>query len=119
VLVEGDLVTGNILANLNGNCSRGLGPKQAKVKKIDAKLDLEWKKTRSALKDLADLETKLAKLDKLSDKHGLKVSKLQTALRANQGRKLPLRMQILDLTMRLRDPMIRLHQRFQKRWKSS
>ena len=36
-------------------------------------------KTKAALKDLADLETKLAKLGKLSDKCGLKVSKLQMA----------------------------------------
>jgi hypothetical protein len=60
-----------------GNRSRGLGPKQAKTKKLDAKLDLEGQKTRTALKDLADLETKLAKLGELSDKHGLKVSELQ------------------------------------------
>jgi hypothetical protein len=36
------------------------------------------------LKDLADLETKLAKLGKLSDKYGLKVSELQTALKADK-----------------------------------
>jgi hypothetical protein len=39
-------------------------------------LDLERQKTKSALKDLAGLETKLAKLGKLSDKHGLEVSEL-------------------------------------------
>jgi hypothetical protein len=42
VLAEGNLVAaGNTLANLNGNHSRGMGPKQAEVKKIDAKLDIE------------------------------------------------------------------------------
>jgi hypothetical protein len=54
------------------------------VKKIDAKLDIERQKTRTALKDLADLETKLAKLGELSDKCGLKVSELQTALKADK-----------------------------------
>jgi hypothetical protein len=39
--------------------------------KIDTKLDLERQNTKSASKDLADLETKLG---------GLKVSKLQIAL---------------------------------------
>jgi hypothetical protein len=46
-------------ANLNRNRSCGLGPKPVKVKKIDAKLDLERQKTKSALKDLVNLETKL------------------------------------------------------------
>jgi hypothetical protein len=72
------------LANLNGNRSRGLGPKPAKGKKLDAKLDLERQKTRTALKDLARLEAKLAKLGKLSDKRGLKVSELQTVLKADK-----------------------------------
>jgi chromosome segregation ATPase len=36
------------------------------------------------LKDLADLETKLAKLGELSDKRGLKVSELQLELKANR-----------------------------------
>ncbi len=36
-------------------------------------------KTKAALKDLVDLETKLAKLGKLAGKRGLKVSKLQMA----------------------------------------
>jgi hypothetical protein len=82
VLAEGNLMAGNTLANLNGNRSRG--PKPPKVKKIDAKLDLERQKTRTALKDLADLETKLARLGKLSDTCGLKVSELQTALKADK-----------------------------------
>jgi hypothetical protein len=48
-------------------------------------LDLEQQKTKSTLKDSADLETtKLAKLGKLSDKHGLKVSELQIAFKANK-----------------------------------
>jgi hypothetical protein len=47
VLAEGDLIAGNTIANLKGNRSRGLGPKPAKVKKINAKLDLEQQKTRS------------------------------------------------------------------------
>jgi hypothetical protein len=51
VLAEGNLITGNTLANLNGNRSRGLGPKPVKGKKLDAKLDLERQKTRTALKD--------------------------------------------------------------------
>jgi chromosome segregation ATPase len=84
VLAEGDLIAGNTLANLNGNRSRGLGSKSAKGKKLDAKLDLERQKTRTALKDLADLETKLAKLGVLSDKRGLKVSELQLELKANR-----------------------------------
>jgi hypothetical protein len=77
-------MAGNTLANLNRNCFHGLGPKPAKAKKLDGKLDIERHKTRSALKDLADLETKLSKLGELSDKRGLKVSKLQTALKANK-----------------------------------
>jgi hypothetical protein len=74
VMAEGDPVAGNRLANLNGNGSRGLGPKPMKAKK--GKLDLERQKTKSALKDLVDLETKLAKLGKLPDKRGRKVSEL-------------------------------------------
>jgi hypothetical protein len=41
------------LASLSGNVSRGLGTKPAKVRKTDAKLDLEWQKTKSALKELS------------------------------------------------------------------
>jgi chromosome segregation ATPase len=77
-------MAGNTLANLNRNCFHGLGPKPAKAKKLDGKLDLKRQKTKSALKDLTDLETKLAKLGELSDKSGLKVSKLQIALNANK-----------------------------------
>jgi hypothetical protein len=84
VLAKGNLIAGNTLANLNRNRSRGLGPKPSKVKKIDAKLDIEQQKTRNALKDLVDLETKLAKLGELSDKCGLEVSELQTTLKANK-----------------------------------
>jgi hypothetical protein len=54
------------------------------VKKIDAKLEIERQKTRTALKDLAYLETKLAKLGELSDQRGLKVSELQTVLKADK-----------------------------------
>jgi hypothetical protein len=61
-----------------------MGPKPAKVKKLDGKLDLEQQKTKSALKDLVGLETKLTELGKLSDKCGLKVSELQIALKANK-----------------------------------
>jgi hypothetical protein len=66
-MAESHPIAGNPIANLNGNYSHGLGPKPAKVKKIDGKLDLERQNTKSALKDLADLETKLAKLGKLSE----------------------------------------------------
>ncbi len=84
MLARGDLLAGNTLASLNGNRSRGLGPKEAKVKKIDAKLEFERQKRRTGLKDLADLETKLAKLGELSDKRGLQVSELQTTLKADK-----------------------------------
>jgi hypothetical protein len=47
-------------------------------------LDLEWQKTKSTLKDLAELETMLAKLGELSDKCGLKVSELQIMLKADK-----------------------------------
>ena len=40
VFAEGDLLAGNTLASLNGNRSRGLGPKPTKVKKLYGKLDL-------------------------------------------------------------------------------
>jgi hypothetical protein len=40
VLAEGDLITANTLANLNGNRSCGLSLKPAKAKKLDGKLDL-------------------------------------------------------------------------------
>jgi hypothetical protein len=40
-LADDNLMADNTLANLNGNRSRGLGPKQAKTKKLDAKFDLE------------------------------------------------------------------------------
>jgi chromosome segregation ATPase len=83
-MAEGHPIAGNPLAHLNENHSHGLGPKPAKVKKIDGKLDLERQKTKSALKALADLETKLAKVGKLSDKCGLKVSELHIALKADK-----------------------------------
>jgi hypothetical protein len=51
---------------------------------LEATLGLEQLKTKSALKDLADSESKLAKLGELSDKHGLKVSELQLALKADK-----------------------------------
>jgi hypothetical protein len=57
VMVEGHPITRHPLANLNGNRSHGIGPKPAKIKKIDAKLDLEQPKIKSALEDLVDLET--------------------------------------------------------------
>jgi hypothetical protein len=47
-------------------------------------LVLERQKTKSALKDLADLETNLAKPGEVSDKCGLKVSELQITLKANK-----------------------------------
>ncbi len=72
------------LASLNGKGSRGLGAKPPRAKKIDAKLDLERQKTKSALKELADLQSKLAKLGELSDKRGLKVAELQIALKADK-----------------------------------
>jgi chromosome segregation ATPase len=72
------------LASLNGNCSRLLGAKPAKVKKIEATLLLERQKSKTALKDLADLESKLAKLGELSDKRGLKVSELQIQIKADK-----------------------------------
>jgi hypothetical protein len=61
-----------------------LGQKTELVKELESTLDLEWLKTKSALKDLADSESKLAKLGKLSDKHGLKVSELQLVLKSNK-----------------------------------
>jgi hypothetical protein len=72
------------LASLNGNISCGLGTKPAKVRKIDAKLDLEWQKTESALKEVADSESKLAKLGELSDKSGVKVAELQISPKADK-----------------------------------
>jgi chromosome segregation ATPase len=70
------------LASLNGNVSRGRGTKPSKVRKTDAKLDLERQKTKSALKELADSESKLTKLGELLDKRGLKVAELQMELKA-------------------------------------
>ena len=46
VMVEGHPIACNPFANLNRNLSHGLGPKPAKVKKIDTKLDLEWQRPR-------------------------------------------------------------------------
>jgi hypothetical protein len=70
------------LAYLNGKCSHKLGPKAELVKELEATLGLEQLMTKSALKDLADLETKFTKLGELSDKHGLKVSELLLTLKA-------------------------------------
>jgi hypothetical protein len=74
----------SILATLNGNRTRKLGRKDDTVKQLEASLDLERLKTKSALKDLADLATKLTKLGELSDKRGLKVSELQLELKADR-----------------------------------
>jgi hypothetical protein len=85
VMAEGHPIAWcNPLANLNGNLSHGLGPKpvnEGQEDTVDAKLDLEQQKIKSALKNLVDLETKLVEL---SDKCGLQVSKLQIALKANK-----------------------------------
>ena len=72
------------LTSLNGNGSRLLGAKPAKVKKMEATLLLERQKSKTALKDLADLESKLAKLGELSEKRGLKVSELQIQIKADK-----------------------------------
>jgi hypothetical protein len=66
-----------------------LGAKPVKVKKMEATLLLERQKSKTALKDLADLETKLAKLGELSDKRGLKVSELQIQLKAEKKAGVP------------------------------
>jgi hypothetical protein len=80
---SGDRQT-SILAVLNGKCPRKVGQKEDVVKELEATLDLERLKTKSALKDLADLGTKLIKLGELSDKCGLKVSELQLELKADR-----------------------------------
>jgi hypothetical protein len=72
------------LADLNGKRSRKSGPKRELVKELEATLGLERLKTKSALTDLANSESKLAKLGKLSDKRGLKVSELQLVLKADK-----------------------------------
>ncbi len=74
----------SILATINGNRTCKLGQKDDTVKQLEASLGLERLKTKSALKDLADLATKLTKLGELSDKRGLKVSELQLKLKADQ-----------------------------------
>ncbi len=74
----------SILATINGNRTCKLGQKDNTVKQLEASLDLERLKTKSALKDLADLATKLTKLGELSDKRGLKVSELQLELKADR-----------------------------------
>jgi hypothetical protein len=63
---------------------RKSGPTAEMVKELEATLGLERLKTKSALKDLADLESKLAKLGELSDKRGLKVSEVQLVLKADK-----------------------------------
>ena len=80
---SGDRQT-SILAALNGKRSRKVGRKEDVVKELEASLDLERLKTKSALKDLADLGTKLNKLGELSNKRGLKVSELQLELKADR-----------------------------------
>ena len=72
------------LAVVNGQLSRKPAPKEEIVKELEATLAEQRLKTKSALKDLADLATKLSKLGELSDKRGLKVSELQLELKADR-----------------------------------
>ncbi len=52
----------SILATLNGKRTRKLCQKDDTVKQLEASLGLERLKTKSALKHLADLATKLTQL---------------------------------------------------------
>jgi hypothetical protein len=70
----------SLLSDLNRKSSCKLGPKADLVKELEATLGLDQLKTKSSLKDLADLGNNYAKLGELSDKHGLKVTELRVII---------------------------------------